>query len=474
MSARTVEQFCARLRRLKVWAGSPSFEELRRRCGQPSSTLADALSARRTRLPRLDVVRDYVRACGGTAGDVARWEQGWRAVQDRQEGMGTATAPPTRACERAHQLPRDVTHFVGREDVLGHLTALRRHPSDPDRPSALALLVGAAGVGKTALAVHWGLRAASGYPDGQLFVDLCGLSAQRALTAKRAILILLNGLGISGEELPEQLNAQAALYRSLTYDRRLLIVLDNARDAAQVRPLLPAGQRCYTIVTSRDRLSGLVAREDGWRHTLAPLRPREAAALVELILGDGRAVREPVATRELARLCGHLPMALRIVAANLVDRPRLSISEFVAHLTAGDRLAQLAVAGDRTSAVQSAFDTSYVALDTATRRLFRRLSTLSEPAFTVAEAALLDAAAPAQTRRRLEKLADAHLIEPLGADQYAIDDLVHLYAEALARRQHDTERTSSAVGTHQTQRRITTRRRRSASPTGDRHAGAAA
>ena len=428
MAARTVEEFGACLRQLKVWAGDPPFVELRRRTGVPTSTLADAFSSRRTRLPRLDVIRFVVRACGGSPDDVARWEFGWRRIQERHEVQEvTAQQPP-----RPHQLPRDLSHFVGRERILERLHELERQQAGHLRRSPLALLVGPAGVGKTALALHWGHRVASGYPDGQLYVDLRGAAPEPAVTAEEALPALLHALGVPPDELPAGADAQGSLFRSITYSQRLLVVLDNARDAEQVRPLLPSGPSCLTLVTSRDRLSGLVAREDGLRQTLQPLPPREAEHLVELMLRDGRTAREPDATRELARLCGYLPIALRIAAANLADRPQWPISAYAAQLAAGNRLAQLTVAGDESTAVQAAFDLSYAALDGATRHLFQMLSATPDPTFTADEVALLDGAPAAEIGKRLEALVAAHLVQRAGADRYAMHDLVRLYAENVA------------------------------------------
>lgn len=427
-SARTVGEFAACLRQLKGWAGDPSFVELCRRTGVPRSTLADALSPRRTRLPRLDLVRIIVRACGGRPEDIARWESGWRQVQEQQEVA--VPEPPRMALPR--QLPRGLSTLVGRERILNHLHSLHRQHATSAKRAPLALLVGAAGVGKTALAVHFGHRVAHSYPDGHLFADLHGAAATPVLTAEKALSAFLEALGVPRGHQPAGVAARAGLFRSITYARRVLVVLDNARDADHVRPLLPSGPWCFTLVTSRDRLSGLVAREDGLRATVQPLDPPDAVRLIELILEDGRGAREPEAVYELARLCGYLPIALRIAAANLADRPDWPISTYVVQLATGNRLAQLSVAGDESTAVRAAFDPSYASLDTATRRLFRMLSTTPDRAFTAAEAASLCDAEAADTGPRLEALGAAHLIERTGSDRYTMHDLVRLYAEYVA------------------------------------------
>jgi hypothetical protein len=189
---------------------------------------------------------------------------------------------------------------------------------------------------------------------------------------------------------------------------------------------------CFTLVTSSDRLSGLVAREDGLRATVQPLDPPDGVRLIELMLKDGRVAREPEATYELARLCGYLPIALRIAAANLTDRPDWPVSAYVAQLTAGNRLAQLRVAGDDSTAVQAAFELSYASLDATTRRLFRMLPATPRRTFTTEEAAVPCGAEAADTGRRLETLVAAHLLERAGTDRYTMHDLIRLYAEHLA------------------------------------------
>jgi hypothetical protein len=429
LSARTVEEFGARLRQLKVWAADPSFAELQRRTGIPSSTLADALSPRRTRLPRLDVVRLLVRACGGGAEDVASWEFGWRRLQERQEA---AEAPEPPRAARPHQLPRGLSHLVGRDRIMERLHELQRLQGMPGGRPALALLVGAAGAGKTALALHWGHLVAGDYPDGQLHLDLRGTAPGAAMDLAEALASLLQALGVPPGELPLGLDAQAGLFRSITYSRRLLVVLDNARDAEHVRPLLPSGHGCFTLVTSRNRLSGLIADGDALRLSVGPLPPCEAELLIELMLGDGRTAREPAATRELARLCGYLPAALRIAAANLADRPGWPVSAYLARLVMDGPLDQLTVAGDDSCAVRSLFEASYSALDSATRRLFRLLPAMSIPIFDADEVAPLDGAPVADTARRLETLAAVHLLERAGPDRYTVHELVRIYAQSVA------------------------------------------
>lgn len=431
-SARTVDEFVTCLRRLKVWAGDPSFELLRRRSGVPSSTLADALRPDRTRLPRLEVVSRFVSACGGTAEDLIGWEAAWRRVRERVVPPSTPRSPIEQP-GAPHQLPGGPSHLAGRREVLRRLDTMHRLPPGPVGPrTRLALIVGSAGVGKTALALYSAHRSAAEYPDGQLYVDLLGAATQPAIDPGDALVFLLTALGLPAADVPAELGARIARYRSLTYARRMLVVLDNARDGAHVRPLLPGGPRCTTMVTSRNRLSALLAHEGGVRLTLAPLPVADAVHLIRFMLGDSRVDHEPGAVRDLVHLCGCLPLALRIAAANLVDRPQWSIAEYVAQLGAGNRLAQLSLAGDEATAVQAAFDLSYAKLPGPTQQLFRRLASVAEPDFTVDEAIAVTGQPRAEVYRQVEALAAAHLVEAVGRERYTMHDLLRLYAADLA------------------------------------------
>ncbi|HLL68295.1 MAG TPA: hypothetical protein VK453_21650 [Micromonosporaceae bacterium] len=432
-SARTLSEFVACLRQLKLWAGDPSFEVLRRRCGVPSSTLADAVRPDRTRLPRLEVVRRFVHACGGTTSDVAAWDAGWREVRERLDAPLPRPRRPQHSRQRTgpHQLPRGLPHLVGRQAALDQLDTRHSERAGLDHP-LLALIVGPAGVGKTALALHWGHRFARHHRGGQLYVDLAGVATRPDPDPGDALLHLLTALGVPPGEVPAELGSRIGLYRSLTYSRRLLIVLDDARDAEQVRPLLPGGPDCTTLVTSRNRLSGLVAGDDVVRLTLGPLPADDAVDVIASMLGPARVAAQLPAIRELARLCGHLPLALRIVAANLVDHPHWTVADYAARLASGDRLAQLSLVGDNGTAVRAAFDSSYAALPDLIRATFRSLASAPEPDFTVDDATAVVHRSPAQVRRHLDALVAAHLVEPTGPGRYAMAELLRLYASELA------------------------------------------
>jgi tetratricopeptide (TPR) repeat protein len=234
--------------------------------------------------------------------------------------------------------------------------------------------------------------------------------------------------------VPVDLEEAASLYRSLLADRRMLILLDNAGHPDQVRPLLPGSPGCLVLVTSRDQLAGLVARHGAQRLTIDVLTPAEAETLLRRVLGAGRVGAEPEAAAELARLCGHLPLALRIAAANLTDRPGRSIESFAAELAAGDRLSALGVAGDEQAAVRAAFDLSYTTLAAPARLLFRRLGLAPGPDITAPAATALVApdAGGQPADRVLDRLAAAHLLGQPAPGRYALHDLLRHYAAERA------------------------------------------
>jgi DNA-binding SARP family transcriptional activator len=265
-----------------------------------------------------------------------------RALQQLQQAILTAdpALEPASARVRAAapsaqvppaQLPADVGDFTGRERHLRQLHQLLA-ASKHTTAVPIAALVGGAGTGKTALAVHWAHQVRHRFGDGQLYVDLGGTTGGARPAPIQALTYLLRGLGVARADIPDELDQAAALYRTLLADRRALVVLDDARDTDQLRPLLPGNPGCLVLVTSRDQLVGLVAQQGARRLTLDALTPDEAKALLVRVLGDRRVRTEPVATAELLRACGRLPLALRIAAADLAGQPRRSIASYADHL----------------------------------------------------------------------------------------------------------------------------------------------
>ncbi|GAB3407719.1 AfsR/SARP family transcriptional regulator [Flindersiella endophytica] len=323
------------------------------------------------------------------------------------------------------QLPAAPSAFTGRARQLKRLDELLSGSRDTVR---IAIITGTAGVGKTALAVHWAHQARERFGDGQLYVDLRGYAPAVALSPIEALSGLLQALGLQAKEIPAELDAAAGLYRTLLNDKRVLVVLDNAHSVDQVRPLLPGSPDCLVVVTSRYRLGGLVARDGGRPVVLDALDPDEAATLLGSILGPERVAAEPEATAGLAEVCARLPLALRIAAANLAFRPEQKVADQVAELTGGDRLGGLAVAGDERSAVRAAFDLSYGALDAGTQRLFRLVGLAPGPDVTASSLGTLAGVPAGSASSGLDQLADAHLIGQWAPGRYAFHDLLRLYA----------------------------------------------
>jgi tetratricopeptide (TPR) repeat protein len=327
------------------------------------------------------------------------------------------------------QLPHDVGGFTGREPELADLASLA-----VGQEEAAVVIDGVAGVGKTALAVHFAHRAAAAFPDGQLFVNLRGFDpGHPPLGPAGALARFVRALGAGPLDLPADLDELAGMYRSQLSGRRVLVVLDNAASAEQVRPLLPGTAGCLAIVTSRNRLSGLTAVDGAQRLTLDMLPCEEAVALIARIAGDERAAADPAATRRLAGLCGWQPLALRITADRAAAHPHLSLADLAGELTAeNDRLDALAT-DEQASQVRAVFSWSYRALAPAAARAFQLLGLHpGQDISTAAAAALLDAPVP-ETRRLLRILTGGHLLEETGRDRYQFHDLVRIYAAERAR-----------------------------------------
>jgi hypothetical protein len=274
--------------------------------------------------------------------------------------------------------PAAVADAVALHEPADELAALDEVAGQRGGQPALAVLVGPGGVGKTALAVTWGGRQAERYPDGQLYADLCGFSPGTAVSPEAALGAFLRALGVAPERVPPELAEQAALFRTITAGRRLLVVLDNAVSAAQVRPLIPASAACMVVVTSRLRLDGLVS--EGARFVdIGPLSQPDAVELVVRAVGRARVADELAEVAELASLCGRLPIALRVASARLASRPRWPVARVVAEL--GDersRLRRLSAEGD--APVTALFDWSYRALPEPAAKLSMAAPTTTAPA----------------------------------------------------------------------------------------------
>jgi tetratricopeptide (TPR) repeat protein/transcriptional regulator with XRE-family HTH domain len=335
------------------------------------------------------------------------------------------------------QLPADVAHFTGRAAELATLNALLAQ-DDAARPTAMviAVIAGTAGVGKTALVVHWAHQVRDRFPDGQLFVNLRGYDPGLPMPPEQALEGLLRALNVPAERIPPGLGERAALYRSLLDGRRILIVLDNANAAEQVRPLLPGSSTCRVVVTSRSRLSGLIAHDGASRVTVDLLPPAEAIALLRDVIGTARVKAEREATAELASRCAYLPLALRIAAERAATHPHVTLAGLASELAVmHDRLDLLTTAeeGDKTTAVRAVLSWSYQTLSSDAARTFRLLGLHTGPDISTPAAAALTDTTPAQARRLLETLVSTHLIEETGRDRYRFHDLLRCYAAERAK-----------------------------------------
>jgi DNA-binding SARP family transcriptional activator/tetratricopeptide (TPR) repeat protein len=343
------------------------------------------------------------------------------------------------------QLPAAVSEFAGREVELAVLDGLLDPPdkTPPDktrsRSPLIAVIAGTAGVGKTTLAVHWAHRVAGRFPDGQLYVNLRGYDPSgQAVPPAAAVRELLDALQVPPHRIPDGLAAQAGLCRSLLAGRHMLVLLDNARDADQVAPLLPGTPGCLVVVTSRDHLAGLVMTYAAHPLTLGLLPPDEARRLLAGRLGPDRIAAEPVATEEIVGRCAGLPLALAIVAARAAIRPAHPLGALAGELR--DALGTL----DRAVGVRKIFSWSYDALrDEAAARLFRLVAGLHPgPDCTIAAAASLAGVPVSRVRTPLAELTSTNLLTEHAPGRYSCHDLLRAYAAELCEA-HDTDRAAA-------------------------------
>jgi transcriptional regulator with XRE-family HTH domain/tetratricopeptide (TPR) repeat protein len=418
------QEFAADLESMRHSAGL-SLRELVRSTGIPRSTLSDALAGRR--MPRLETVLAIARACGADPGP---WRRRWAANHKQQRPVAgsavAAEAAVAPAGARAvatvvpAQLPHDVGGFASREPELERLGR-----------GGVAVIHGRPGVGKTALAVHWAHSVSSHYPDGQLFLNVRGHHpALRPMSPAEAMGRLLGSIDVRWAPLTEDPEEGVGLWRSSVARRRLLIVLDDAISADQVRPLLPGAPGSSMIVTSRHYLADLIVRDGADGIVLDGLPPESSLDLLSHVVGTRRLQAEPGAAAEVAAACGHLPLALRLAGAVLAGAPERSFAELVDELAAGDRLTALEALA-RPSAVEHAFELSYRVLPEEARFLFRRLGLHPGPDISVPVAALLGDLPPVNATGVLRMLAEAHLIEPGRRGRYRMHDLMRDYAARL-------------------------------------------
>jgi transcriptional regulator with XRE-family HTH domain/tetratricopeptide (TPR) repeat protein len=442
------------LRQQRVASGLTQ-EDLAERSGVSVRAIAD-LERGRTRRPYPSSVRALVRALGlpDTAGAdlIARY----RAVSDaagRAEHDGDAALETGRSAGVTvpRQLPTRVPHFAGRAGELALLDGVLDEAAADRAAGATGVVIsaigGTAGVGKTALALHWAHRVAHRFPDGQLYANLRGFDAGDGRPADPCDVLrgFLDALGVHPERLPADVEGLAARYRSVVAGRRMLVLLDNAADVGQVRPLLPASPESLVIVTSRRELAALAAHEGARLLQLDVLSELEANELLVARLGKERAAQEPWAVTELAALCARLPLALSVVVARAAAAPRAPLSSLAAELTElGGRLDALDV-GDPAASVRTVLSLSYRYLREPSARLFRLLGLHPGPDISAAAAASLAGVPLPQARAALRDLLRASLLMEVAPGRYAFHDLLRAYA---------AEQPTPAAGVAKTTRRM--------------------
>jgi hypothetical protein len=342
-------------------------------------------------------------------------------------------AGPRLTDPRPAQLPADLPSFTSRGDELAALDAILARTTDPPTAAVISLS-GTAGVGKTALALHWAHRVADRFPDGQLYVDLRGFDPTgSAMSPDEAIRGFLDAVGVTARCIPASLDARAGRYRSLLAGRRMLVVLDNARDTDQVCPLLPGAPGCLVLVTSRNQLTSLVAKEGAHPVTLDLLAPDEALQLLTRRLGPARVAGELDAAEDIIASCARLPLALSIVAARAASHPTFRLADLAADLRSRHNGLDAFDGGEPVTDARALFSWSYHALSDPAARLFRLLGLHPGPDIGNLAAASLAGIPVARARSLLAQLTRAHLVTERAPGRYAFHDLLRTYAAELAR-----------------------------------------
>ena len=367
---------------------------------------------------------------------------------------GAVALPRAAACPPVPvpaQLPPAVAGFVGRDAELARLDALLPGPaadgSEPPRTMVISAIAGTAGAGKTTLALHWAHRVRDHFPDGQLYVNLRGFDpSEPATDPDHALRGFLEALGVPPERVPGGVDAKTGLFRSLLSGKRVLVVLDNARDTEQARPLLPGAADCLALVTSRNQLTGLIAAEGAQPLQLDLLTVPEARDLLARRLGARRVGAEQQAAEEIIASCARLPLALAIVAARAAARPGFPLARIASELRQAGTLLDPFDDGELAVNVRAVFACSYRALSTGAARLFRLLGLHPGPDISAFAAASLAGVAPDQATTLLAELARAHMLSELLPGRYTFHDLLRAYAAEQARACDDDEARHAGIG----------------------------
>ncbi|WP_327266006.1 AfsR/SARP family transcriptional regulator [Streptomyces sp. NBC_01232] len=398
----------------------------------PSAVLTDAyttlLRADTRTDTHMDAHADPHKSTRTDTGTDARTARAAAATPHAVAVPRAATMPhgaPAGPAATPHLLPRRPRGFTARQDELAALDRITTAT-----PGPIATLTGSAGVGKTALAVHWSHLRRGDFPGGTLFADLCGFSRTPARDTCAVLREFLLALGVPVERMPGSPAALGARYRELTAGRRLLVVLDNALDSEQIRPLLPGGDDCVTLVTSRDRLDGLVATDAARPVPVGALPAADSTALLAAVLGPEAVAAEPEAAARLAGLCDGLPLALRVAAARLATRPHRGLASFAGELADEQHRLDLLKAED--TGVAAALGLSLRHLPEPARGLFHHLGPHTGTTLDTPLAAALADCPTSQAALALDQLAAAQLVVETGPQSYVVHDLVRLFARSLA------------------------------------------
>jgi len=401
-----------------------SQEELAARSGVSVSTVR-AIESGRIGRPRLASVRRLADALAPAGQDRLR------LLSAAQRETTDADSPTANQRMVPAQLPAAVAGFSGREAALttldGTLTA------NGSAPVVVSAIAGTAGIGKTALAVYWAHRVADRFPDGQLYVNLRGFHSDGSpLDPAVALRTFLDALAVPPQRIPAELDAQVGLYRSLLAGRRVLVLLDNARSADQVRPLLPGAAGCLAVVTSRNQLTSLAVTEGARLIALDLLGDAEAYQLLANRVGMDRVAAEPAAVDEIIDRCAGLPLALAVVAARAAARPGESLSRLASQLRRPDTVLDVLAGPDAGTDLRTVFSWSYASLGSAAARLFRLLGLHPGPDLGAAAAASLAGIPVPDANGLLAELITAQLAAEAHPGRYSLHDLLHAYAEELA------------------------------------------
>ncbi|SCF49533.1 Tetratricopeptide (TPR) repeat [Micromonospora matsumotoense] len=491
----TLAWFAGELRHLRRSCGAPSLNTLvtiSTSQGQPlaRSTISDKLNARS--LPDWSFVLAFVTACLAHAdragvrlpaeltemrhwdarhwrllriADDARTEDRLRAAAQTQlghrcGGVALTSRPeppapgPSPTRQRAgvldgvtpRQLPTAVPHLVGRRTALAELDDLLAHRHRSPGTTTICLISGTAGVGKTSLAVSWAHQVAHRFPDGQLYVNLRGFDATGPTASPAEVLReFLEALGVPAQRVPAGQDARSGLFRSVLTGRRVLVLLDNAGDADQVRPLLPGSPECLVVVTGRGHLPGLVTIEGASPLLLDPLSRRDAHELLSRRLGTDRLDNEPEAATRIVDAAAGLPLALAIVAGRAAVQPGLGLGRLADELTGSAGLDRFSH-GDAVTDVRTVFSWSYQNLDATSARAFRLLGLHPGPDVSVPALASLVGVPVAEAGRTLVILAGANLVSEHRPQRYVLHDLLHAYAAELVAGHEPAQERRQALG----------------------------